>query len=75
MRSGFEGFADASFAFKACLLLIATQLSAEELEEYRQMFNRLDSNGDGFVSLDEITEHITDDDEEEAQKSRGAAPG
>ena len=38
-------------------------------KQYRDAFNRLDTNGDGFVSLEEISHYITDDDEEAAQKS------
>jgi serine/threonine protein kinase len=38
------------YVVKACLVLIANQLDASELEHIRHVFSRLDQNNDGYIS-------------------------
>ena len=43
---------------KAILTYMATQLSEKEMEPLRKLFTGLDKNGDGVLSLEEITEGV-----------------
>ncbi len=53
-----RNFVDASKFQKAVLTCMASQLSEHEILDLRKIFLQLDKNGDGTLTLDELTEGI-----------------
>ncbi|CAJ1344016.1 unnamed protein product [Effrenium voratum] len=62
--SNLRGFSVANRFKKAALTAVAYQLTAEEQRELREAFMKLDANGDGYLSFQEIKtgleQHILD---------------
>lgn len=53
----FQGFKTLK---KAALTYIASQVSDSEIQDLRKIFERLDSNGDGVLTFDELKAGLTD---------------
>jgi len=51
-------FRNAQKIMKVVLTYLATQLSEREIEPLKKLFMSLDKNGDGILSLEEITEGL-----------------
>jgi len=60
MVTGMEQFEERSTFGKAVLLCVASQLDAAKLESLNNLFERLDTDGSGKLSVQEITDGLSD---------------
>jgi len=68
---GFDGFAEAPNFIKATLLLTAAQLDEEALVSMESMFDAIDIDSDGFITVPELAQVL----QEQAPASKEAGDG
>lgn len=54
MFDGLKSFAEAKNLKRASLIFIASKLSEKDLQNLRQLFKNLDSDGDGSITIEEL---------------------